>query len=211
MRGVNESLSSGIRKEKDVDTRVDKIDKSGKEIGENTGQMSGMPAVLILLVILATITAIPVISVASANSGEYGKDYGNYGKEIYEKKCLMCHGEKGDGQKTNGVDFSSKEFWAEKTDEELIDAIKNGKGNMPSFPDLSDEEIGKVLEYIRGFAGIGLGITETPAPELTPKKTETPEKIVTEKKSPGFGVTTGILVLTGLGLLNVLRKGRKRI
>ncbi|ADC65490.1 cytochrome c class I [Ferroglobus placidus DSM 10642] len=117
------------------------------------------------------------------------------GKSIYEKKCQMCHGEKGDGQKDKGVDFSDPEFWKDKSYEEVYDAIKNGKGKMPAFPELSDEEIKSVIEYIRSLA-------PTPTPTATPTST-TPEKIVTEKKSPGFG----ILLILAAGAL-ALRKIR---
>jgi|GEM_PF-2191113 mono/diheme cytochrome c family protein len=194
-----ESKSDEMRSKENVSIDVN--------IDGNVRRILRVSAILILLVVLATIIAIPVIPVASADS----EDSEDSGKEIYEKKCLMCHGEKGDGQKMNGVDFSNKEFWAKETDEELIDAIKNGKGNMPAFSDLSDKEISEVLEYIRSFAGTGSGVTETPTPRVTPKKTETPEKIVTEKKSPGFEVTMVVFALAGVGLLDIFRKNRKRI
>jgi len=116
------------------------------------------------------------------------------GKLIYEKKCQMCHGEKGDGQEDKGVDFSDPEYWKDKSYEEIYDAIKNGKGKMPAFPELSDEEIKSVIEYIKSFAPI-------PTPTETPTPTPTPEKIVTEKKTPGFG----ILLLLAAGAL-ALRK-----
>ena len=114
------------------------------------------------------------------------------GKTIYEKKCQMCHGDKGDGQKDKGIDFSDPAFW-EKSYEEIYDAIKNGKGKMPAFPELSDEEIKSVVEYMRSFAP-----TPTQAEE-----TKTPEKVVTEKKSPGFEAL--LLLLSGAYALRKIK------
>lgn len=88
----------------------------------------------------------------------------------------------------------------EKTDEELIEAIKNGKDDMPAFPDLSDREIGEVLAYIKSLTGLKPEVTKTP---VIPKKTGTPEKIVT-KKSPGM---SAFLTVAGLSLsIAILRR-----
>lgn len=82
------------------------------------------------------------------------------GVDIYKQNCLLCHGEKGDGQgpmaqglTPKPADFTDKEHMAKDTDEELIEAIKMGKGPMPPFGGtLSDQEIKDVLQYIRQFA-----------------------------------------------------------
>lgn len=68
-------------------------------------RMRMRPPPILLVVLLAVFFAGSVVSVVSATS----PDSLESGKKIFEEKCMMCHGEKGDGQKVNGVDFSSKD------------------------------------------------------------------------------------------------------
>jgi mono/diheme cytochrome c family protein len=81
------------------------------------------------------------------------------GKEIYEKKCSLCHGEKGDGKGPASVGLNPKptnfkESHGEKmTDGEHFWKIATGKGGMPSFEkDLTKEERWHVINYINTFS-----------------------------------------------------------
>lgn len=80
------------------------------------------------------------------------------GKEIYEKKCALCHGEKGDGRGPAGAGLNPKptnfrEFHGEKmTDGEHFWKITTGKETMPSYEkDLTAEEKWHVINYINTF------------------------------------------------------------
>ncbi len=76
------------------------------------------------------------------------------GKSLYQSKCQMCHGVKGDG---NGVaaaslnpkpgDFASAAFWQNMNESKMSETIKNGKGMMPAF-NLKPGEIKAVIDYI---------------------------------------------------------------
>jgi mono/diheme cytochrome c family protein len=77
------------------------------------------------------------------------------GKDIYENKCQICHGVKGDGNGPAGaalspkpVDFTSPKFWQQKNVDKLItDTVENGHGMMPSF-DLKPGEIKDIIDYL---------------------------------------------------------------
>lgn len=80
------------------------------------------------------------------------------GKEIYEKKCAFCHGEKGDGRGPAGVGLNPKptnfrESHGEKmTDGEHFWKLTTGRGAMPSYEkDLTVEERWHVINYINTF------------------------------------------------------------
>lgn len=81
------------------------------------------------------------------------------GKEIYMKKCALCHGEKGDGKGPAGAGLTPKptnfrESHGEKmTDGEHFWKITTGRGGMPSFAkDLTEEERWYVVNYINTFS-----------------------------------------------------------
>lgn len=81
------------------------------------------------------------------------------GKEIYEKKCALCHGIKGDGKGPNSAGLNPnptnfKDSHGEKmTDGEHFWKIATGRGPMPSFEkDLTVEERWHVINYINTFS-----------------------------------------------------------
>jgi len=80
------------------------------------------------------------------------------GKEIYEKKCALCHGDKGDGKGPAGAGLNPKptnfkEPHGEKmTDGEHFWKITTGRGAMPSYEkDLTADERWHVINYINTF------------------------------------------------------------
>jgi mono/diheme cytochrome c family protein len=81
------------------------------------------------------------------------------GGEIYEKKCSLCHGIKGDGKGPasaglNPKPTNFKESHGEKmTDGEHFWKTTTGRGGMPSFAkDLTEEERWYVINYINTFS-----------------------------------------------------------
>ncbi len=80
------------------------------------------------------------------------------GRKAYEDKCLVCHGEKGDGKTETAqfldpkpTDFTSGSY--KSTFSQIVDFIRKGKGQqMPSYgQELSDEEIKELAEHIQSF------------------------------------------------------------
>ena len=80
------------------------------------------------------------------------------GKEIYEKKCALCHGDKGDGKGPAAAGLNPKptnfqDSHGEKmTDGEHFWKITKGKGPMPSYEkDLNAKERWHVINYVNTF------------------------------------------------------------
>jgi mono/diheme cytochrome c family protein len=79
------------------------------------------------------------------------------GVALYDSKCALCHGKDGAGlpnwRSKGQPDFTKLEWQKSHTDEQIADAIKNGKGKfMPAFKGrLSEEETGAVIQRIRAL------------------------------------------------------------
>jgi len=79
------------------------------------------------------------------------------GNALYAAKCSTCHGKDGRGipnMRSKGQpDFTDAAWQKSRTDAQLSDATKNGKGKlMPAFKaKLSDEEIAAVVTRVRSF------------------------------------------------------------
>ncbi len=79
------------------------------------------------------------------------------GRSLYNDKCTLCHGVKGDGKGPAGVtlsppptDFTNPGYWQKTNDKKIADAISNGVGVMPAF-DLKPDEIKAIIAYMRTF------------------------------------------------------------
>ena len=75
------------------------------------------------------------------------------GETLYKKHCAVCHGENRLGKIAPPL---LPLFLKKKTDEKLFRIIKNGlpATQMPSFKDLSNNEIKKIISYIRKPADV---------------------------------------------------------
>jgi len=99
------------------------------------------------------------------------------GKAVYDSRCVICHGDQGDGKgligivhraQTSGLvvatyprDFTAGVFKFRSTpsgdlptDEDLMRTITNGiaRAGMPSHLDVSEEDRAAVLDYIKTFS-----------------------------------------------------------
>jgi mono/diheme cytochrome c family protein len=80
-------------------------------------------------------------------------------QEIFEQRCIACHGADGKAQTKKGRQLKAKDFTRPKfqqhtIDKEIVDAITHGikKRKMPAFEDkLSPEEIQSLVGYVRAF------------------------------------------------------------
>ena len=85
----------------------------------------------------------------TAKANEYAQ-----GKKLYNDKCLICHGAKGDGNGPAASAFSPKpanftdpKFWHGDVDKKITDTIENGHGMMPAF-ELKPAEIKDIIDYL---------------------------------------------------------------
>jgi cytochrome c oxidase cbb3-type subunit 3 len=82
------------------------------------------------------------------------------GKQIYMEKCTLCHGQTGHGDGPGAAALDPKprnhtdgSYMNSRTNAQLIEVIKNGKGQMPAWgSQLTDEQVHHVLAYVRTLA-----------------------------------------------------------
>lgn len=73
------------------------------------------------------------------------------GRDVYMQECMTCHGSAGEGNMPGLPNFKESQTLF-KTDNELIDIIRDGRGVMPSFGGLlTDDDIRDVASYLRSF------------------------------------------------------------
>jgi mono/diheme cytochrome c family protein len=77
---------------------------------------------------------------------------------LYNVSCASCHGRDGRGQgvsKPPGAqmpDFSAEAFQTQRTDVQLLDAIRNGRGMMPAFGrQVNEQGLSALVGRVRRF------------------------------------------------------------
>lgn len=66
-------------------------------------------------------------------------------QQIIQSKCISCHGENLQGQ---GNFPNISKIGAKLSKDEILNVIKNGKGNMPKITDISDDEADAVAKWL---------------------------------------------------------------
>jgi quinoprotein glucose dehydrogenase len=81
------------------------------------------------------------------------------GATIYRSRCGLCHGD----DKTGSPPAFPSLLDIDKrlSDEEIERTIRQGKGRMPTFPDLTDAQLAALVRYLEGKANP----TSAPSPE----------------------------------------------
>jgi DMSO reductase family type II enzyme heme b subunit len=124
-------------------------------------------------------------SLAYAQSGDAGA-----GKAVYERKCLLCHGEKGDGKgpaaellRPAPRDFTSGIYKVRSTankvpaDKDVFDLVTHGMPgtSMPPWKVLPEKDRANLVAYLKSFA-----------PEKfkeAPKKQDLPKEVSSSEAS----------------------------
>jgi mono/diheme cytochrome c family protein len=96
----------------------------------------------------------------SDTTSEAGLDQKALGDKIYAERCALCHGPggKGDGPASAGLDPKPRNhtdgaYMRTRTNQQLLDVIRNGKGAMPAWNGiLTEAEIHAVLKHVRSLA-----------------------------------------------------------
>jgi cbb3-type cytochrome c oxidase subunit III len=105
----------------------------------------------------ATIVSVYAVSINGFANQPSSTPFVADGNALYAAKCATCHGKDGRGtpnwRSKGQPDFTDKNWQKSKTDTQITDATKNGKGKfMPAFKSkMSDEEIAAVVARIRAF------------------------------------------------------------
>ena len=79
------------------------------------------------------------------------------GAALFKQNCAPCHGMDGGANTPAGKSTKAKDLRSpavqKKTDEELANQIRNGKGPMPSFKArFKENEIAELVAFIRALA-----------------------------------------------------------
>ncbi len=85
----------------------------------------------------------------SLDRGEYDK-----GKNLYNDKCHICHGKRGDGKGPGGVafnpspaNFTDPKLWQGDVRKKISDTLGYGHPPMPAF-DLPPDQIKAIIYYM---------------------------------------------------------------
>src|SRR5688572_19461161 len=167
--------------------------------GPRLSRRSSAPSIWTLLVALRLRGVVPVaiclsfagsVSLAAPVAAYAQQGDANAGKAVYELKCLLCHGEKGDGKGAAAElvlpkprDFTS---WLYKirttvnrtpTDQDIFRIVTEGMPgtSMPGWAVLPEKDRWNVVAYIKAFAGDKL--------KEAPKKVDLPKDVASSADS----------------------------
>ena len=75
------------------------------------------------------------------------------GEAVYKSKCQMCHGPNGTPNpamaKAMGIKAASDPEIKKLSTEQMIDAVKKGKGKMKAIGGISDAQVKEAVAYFR--------------------------------------------------------------
>ncbi len=108
-----------------------------------------------LVVVTVGLTVCGIVGAAPAWAEE--------GKDLYVKNCVTCHGAegKGDGPAAKALKTKPQDFATGlkgKSDADLTKTLKEGvvagKATHPKMSKLSDDDLQKVVQYIKHLGGL---------------------------------------------------------
>jgi mono/diheme cytochrome c family protein len=100
--------------------------------------------------------AVTIAFLGAASLSAKGEEENKYaqGKALYQQKCQMCHGEKGEGNGPGSVafptppqNFTKPEFWQNDPDKKIMNAVEKGYKLMPLIS-LEPNQIKEIIDYI---------------------------------------------------------------
>ncbi len=102
-----------------------------------------------IIILAAILWGVPLLTGSYALGEEKDK-----GKKLFEEKCQLCHGAKGEGNGPAAVaynprpaNFTDPNFWKNNPEKKIAEAVKNGYKIMPPV-DLKPDEIKAIIDYM---------------------------------------------------------------
>jgi mono/diheme cytochrome c family protein len=82
-----------------------------------------------------------------------GAAFGADGAALWAQNCASCHGKDGSGNTTMGKKLGVKNYSKDQSfsDAEAANVIKNGKGKMKAYKQLSDADVKALVAYVRSL------------------------------------------------------------
>jgi mono/diheme cytochrome c family protein len=96
------------------------------------------------------LTTSVILAIVVASSGAaFGADAG----ALWAQNCASCHGKDGSGNTTMGKKLGLKDYTKNQafSDAEAANVIKNGKGKMKAYKQLSDADVKALVAYVRSL------------------------------------------------------------
>jgi mono/diheme cytochrome c family protein len=96
------------------------------------------------------LTTSVILAIILASSGAaFGADAGT----LWAQNCASCHGKDGSGNTTMGKKLALKDYTKSQSfsDAEAANVIKNGKGKMKAYKQLSDADVKALVAYVRSL------------------------------------------------------------
>jgi glucose dehydrogenase len=101
------------------------------------------------------------------------------GAELYDKKCAICHGADLSGAPPNYPGLVGVR--SRLGDAQILNTIHNGKGRMPAFPNLSDDETAAILRFLGASA-----LTEEPSSKKEASSPSAPPSDTAKYRFTGY-------------------------
>jgi quinoprotein glucose dehydrogenase len=98
------------------------------------------------------------LAALAKNTGE------NSPKATYLSQCAICHGEKLQG--SPGASPSLVNVGAHLSSGQIAATIKNGKGRMPGFPNLSADQLQSLVDFLTGAESKEVASSQPPPPGM---------------------------------------------
>jgi glucose dehydrogenase len=105
------------------------------------------------------------------------------GEAIYRSQCSVCHG--ADRSGSPPAFPSLVEINKRLTDQQIIATIRQGKGRMPAFPNLSEAQLQSLLEFLKEESPTG----EPEQTTNTQKITSAPDADAASSQEPHYSFT----------------------
>ena len=82
-----------------------------------------------------------------------GAAFGAGGAALWAQSCASCHGKDGSGNTAMGKKLGVKDYTKSQSfsDAEAASVIKNGKGKMKAYKQLSDADVKALVAYVRSL------------------------------------------------------------
>jgi cytochrome c5 len=115
-------------------------------------------------------------------------------KKIYEIDCAICHGPTGDGKtdiakdmQLNLLDWTDPNSLANKSDHDLFESVRKGKGKMPAEDEgrAKNDDLKNLIIYIRKFAKDQPAAPAASHPAAAPEPSSAPSAAPAAAPAPG--------------------------
>lgn len=109
-----------------------------------------------LLTVIQMTILVPLMSRLSTEKplpAVYARADVEAGKSVYLERCSGCHGKDGKGEPALAGSMAGLDITAavHRGPAHLSHVVRNGKGAMPPFADMTDEQLRELVAYLETF------------------------------------------------------------